>query len=104
MPVELLELLFAVGVAVAFLSILSGVKIELYLAAGILLLIIALIDMWGFSLVGIILAAFLIVMAAAIRVLGMYTVEGATEGANRVGEVVDQLIETRNPPQRDEDR
>jgi hypothetical protein len=64
------ELLFAAAIAAGILGVLSGHHQELVLAATILMLVIALVDMWGVSLITVIMAAALLIVFSALRLLG----------------------------------
>jgi len=75
------ELLFAVGVAGSMLAALTGDRPEIPLGFAMVMLVVALIDMWGVSLVSIILAAALIVAMAGVRLyLTRHMLEGGDGG------------------------
>jgi hypothetical protein len=64
------ELLFAAAIAAGILGVLSGHHKELVMAATILMLVITLVDMWGVSIITVILAAALLILFTAMRLLG----------------------------------
>ena len=88
---EPLELLFAAGVTVAMLSILSDTKPELFLGLTILMLIATLVEMWGIGLLSIILVGFLLITAAFINLTGT-AIHGIIQQFD-LGEHQDQVVE-----------
>lgn len=103
---QLLEFLFAVGVTVALLSILSDNNPELFLSVVLLLLIAALIEMWGIGLVSIILVSFLLGTAALITVAGSFLhtiITGGNRRADQLAELMDNAAFNDDGPGNDFD-